>query len=570
MGTVARTISRLLLFATISAIVFAQSTGQGAISGTVIEASSGEPVRRAIVTVTWQGTPRSWATYRTDSSGRFAFTGLPPGKYDLRATKTGLGTATYGANRARESGEPITLGPSETRLDLKLRFLRFGSISGHIVDRDGDPVPNVEVNLLRPGRNLGERILVNYRGTSTDDRGDYKIPGIDPGDYYLLCKPNGGGQTVALTHEILVQQYFGGARESKDAKVLTIRGNESLTGLDFRLTSEHTTKITGRVTGVPALDPPDPPENLSVPVLNDGFSNRRISIRRFNPGPFVTVELGSVDATQPFSNMGTGTSGPDYRFELPDVAPGRYRIQATLRSKDKSYYATQVINPMEGTMDLVLTLVPAAIVKGHLSIEGPAPGPLESFTVTLNSPAGPNRQSHSSPVTKDGSFAINDVPPGEWLLNIGPSQGGLFDKSVRLGDKDFLYQRLEIPPASQAPLNIVISTNTATIEGEIDGGGADAKRAGILLGPVGKLHGFTRFYYAAVADDSGEFKLTGVAPGKYKIFALEKLATTNFRTPEAADQLEALGEELDIAEGAKVEAHPKLIPEEKAREILKP
>jgi hypothetical protein len=122
------------------------------------------------------------------------------------------------------------------------------------------------------------------------------------------------------------------------------------------------------------------------------------------------------------------------------------------------------------------------------------------------------------------------------------------------------------------PLNIVVSTNAATVEGEVDAGsaGADAKRAGILLEPIGQWHTFARFYYSAIADDSGKFKVNGVAPGKYKIFAVEKLATANYRSPESAELLDALGEELEVTEGGKIQAHPKLIPLETARGILKP
>ncbi|MGA3188804.1 MAG: carboxypeptidase regulatory-like domain-containing protein, partial [Bryobacteraceae bacterium] len=132
----------------LGAIALAQPSGTGVISGTVVEASSGDPVRKAVVTATWHGTPRSWATTRTDSSGRFIFESLPPGNYDLRATKTGLGTAIYGADSVRELGDFITLADGETHSGVKLRFLRSGSISGRVFDPDGDPIPGVNVVLL--------------------------------------------------------------------------------------------------------------------------------------------------------------------------------------------------------------------------------------------------------------------------------------------------------------------------------------------------------------------------------------------------------------------------------------
>ena len=82
---------------------FAQPTGIGVISGTVVDAESGVPIRKAIVTLTLEGTPRRWATARTDSSGHFVFEALPAGKYDLGASKGNEGRAVYGANSLRES-----------------------------------------------------------------------------------------------------------------------------------------------------------------------------------------------------------------------------------------------------------------------------------------------------------------------------------------------------------------------------------------------------------------------------------------------------------------------------------
>jgi protocatechuate 3,4-dioxygenase beta subunit len=582
----ARSLRFLLLCALFHAIVIAQliaqPSGQGVISGTVIDSTSGEPVKRAVVTATWQGTPRSWATVRTDSSGRFVFEGLPPGKYDLRANKAGLGTAVYGANNLRELGDMIALGAGEARTDLKLRFLRSAVISGRVLDRDGDPVPDVQVELLRSGRNLGERILVNYRGTSTNDRGEYKMPSIDPGEYYVVCRPQTQGQTVALTHEILVQQFFPGARDAKDAKAISVRGGEVLSGFDFRLMPERAAKITGRVVGVPTPDPPlNPPDGLDPPT-NTAVIARRVRGMRMNPGQFVNVQITSADSNQQLGSQGTGAQAPDYHFELPDMATGRYRVQATVQGKEKALYASQIIDAGPGDTEVILTMVPTVNVKGHLKVEGPGTYPVENFTIALAPPpnSGARMGSQSARVTKDGSFTIENVPPGEWMLNINPSPGGpnlgnpgggaLFDKSVRLGDKDYLFKRLDIPAGLDAPLNIVVSSNTSTVEGEVDAGGADAKRAGIVLGAVGSLHNLARFYYGVAADDAGKFKINGVAPGKYKIFALEKLAAASFRNPESIELLDALGEELEVAEGAHVQAHPKLIPQEKAKEILKP
>jgi hypothetical protein len=187
------------LFCACLAVAPAQPAGRGVIAGLVVEASgdasSPEPVRKAVVTVTWHGTPRSWATARTDGSGRFRFDGLPAGLYDLRANKPGAGVAIYGANSSRETGENITLANGETREGLKLRFIRSASVSGTVMGPDGDPASNAQVMLLRTGRNNGQPMLQSVHQSQTDDRGEYQMSGVDPGQYYAYANIQGGQQS---------------------------------------------------------------------------------------------------------------------------------------------------------------------------------------------------------------------------------------------------------------------------------------------------------------------------------------------------------------------------------------
>jgi protocatechuate 3,4-dioxygenase beta subunit len=551
----------------------------GTISGTVVDSASGDAVRKASVTVTWHGTPRAWATTRTDGSGKFIFEGLPAGTYDLRANKNGLGVAIYGANSTRELGETITLADGETRENLKLRFLRTGTVSGRVVDADGDPVTGTSVTLLRSGRNPSGRVLSNYRGTNTDDRGEYKIPSVDPGEYYLYCSPNRIPMMAqGVLHDIPMPQYYSGARDAKDAIPVNVRTSEVLSGIDFRLTSERPAKITGRLTGVPAMDPPAAvysppvlPPTMSPEAKARALQQLAVARQMESRGPAVTLELSPADDNGMRWSNNTGVRGPDYHFELPEQAPGRYRVQASIHQKDKVYFASQVVDAGPGTNDIVVALLPGVELKGHLKVEGAGARPLENYSVALTTPGtmGNRREAFSSPVKKDGSFTITQVPPGEWQVTVNPSGPGTFEKSMRLGDKDFLYKPLEIPSGLDVPLNIVITSGGATIDGEVEAGTA-AKRAGILLAPMGARHTMDRFYSIATTDDKGKFKINGVAPGKYKLFALEGIATANFRSQDSADLLDALGEELDVPESGTVQPHPKLILEERAREILKP
>jgi protocatechuate 3,4-dioxygenase beta subunit len=540
---------------------WAQSQGTGSISGTVLDGESGDGVRKAIVTLTLEGTPRQWATERTDVDGHFTFAGLPAGTYALEANKGNEGRAIYGAKSVRELGRSLTLAEGEKRSGITLKFLRGATISGRVSDGDGDPVANVNVMLLRQGRNRGAPILANYRGVPTDDQGEYHLSNVDPGVYYLHADPqlwSMGGAGRASGQPVLLDQYFGGTRNSKEASPVRVSGGDHLDNLDFHLTSEMPVRIHGQILGVP--DEPQPRQGSGDVTLLERF------------GPRVQVTMSPADDNQPQWTIGAGAQGPEHRFEMADLPPGTYRFEVTLQSGGKSYGASQVVDVEPGAADVVLTLAPAVEIQGTLRVEGSAvKGGPDALTVALARP-GQFAGRVQAVVGADGRFKLDPVIPGEWNLDVtGITRGYL--KSARLGDQDVRFKTFQLAANNEAALNIVVSTRTAIVEGEVDAassasGVADADRAGILIARADQYHTFTRFYYLAVADAKGKFHAQGIAPGKYKVFALEKMSATNFRTPEAADQLDELGATIEVDEGATVEAHPKLIPTERAEKAL--
>lgn len=565
--------SRAIWAGAFLAVAWCQPLGNGTISGSVVEGESNDPIRKAVVTLTLQGTPRRWATARTDSSGRFQFEGLPAGKYDLRAAKANEGAAIYGADSVRELSDLVTLADGQTRNGIVLRFFRRGSISGHVYDSDGEPVRDVNVSLLRPGRDLGAPVLFNFRGAQTDDAGEYRIANLDPGKYYLRANPSPyRGAPAPGRQTILVEQYYGGARESKDASPIYLRGAESLSGLDLHLISEAAVEIRGRVLGVPDVTEPAPaqPPRAGRPVKVFGSAR--------SAGVVVSVHPVNDSRRRGFGDF--IAQAPEYRFQMADLPSGRYRIEAVLASGTKTYGASQVLDLRPDSPEILLTLAPAADIQGTLRLEGqasPADGrsapPNDTGTsnqgtrIQLIRPGAQQQASISAQVRPDGRFTLEQVLPGDWQLGVDPVLPG-FLKSARLGDKDILLTTFEISGSNDAALNIVVSMRTATLEGEVDTASPRSKRAGVLIAPVGRFHNLLRFYYNTAADDEGKFKLSGIAPGKYKIFAFEKLTPANFFAPEAADQLDDLGETIEFAEGATLQAHPKLVPADRAMRAL--
>lgn len=550
---------RLVCALFVASIALGQPAGRGTMSGTVVEAPGTTPVRKAIVTLTLETTPRTWATARTDDLGRFRFTGLPPGRYRLRADKQGVGSAIYGADSTRGSAEVIPLNDGQTREGLTLHFLRSSEISGHVYGTEGDVVTDADIELSRVSRNLGERVLVNFRNVATDDRGEYRMTGLPPGQYYLRASPKEFVMAGNSTQD-LAAQYYGGVRDWRDSAALTIHSSTSLHELDFHLTAERHYPVHGRLTGVPNLPAPAQAGQQHGPPQEQGQA--------------VTVTIWPVGPGPGGWSSGTEAQPPDYTFDLGIPPGGNYFVEAQLSVGDKTYSASRNIDSSQPLGEIQLALAPSEDLKGRLRIEGERPARAAATQITLIRRSGksplPMAVPNADGSGADGSFVLRQVPAGEWTLAVAPLPVGGYLKSARLGGRDVRFSRFHVEQGSldRASLEIVISMHSATVTGQVDAAEGVSKRAGIVLAPVGELHNLARFYYGAGADEDGKFQLQNIAPGRYKVFALEKLVPADFRNPEAVDQLEGLGQEIELTEGGTFTAHPKLIPTARARQAL--
>src|SRR5688572_29859631 len=108
------------------------ATGTAAVAGTVVVAGSGQPARRARITLnaTEGGGSR---TAMTDDEGRYSFTGVGAGRYMLSASKTGHVPIIFGQARPGRPGTPIQLTDGQS-FAANLQLPRGSVITGTVVD----------------------------------------------------------------------------------------------------------------------------------------------------------------------------------------------------------------------------------------------------------------------------------------------------------------------------------------------------------------------------------------------------------------------------------------------------
>src|SRR5262245_28510936 len=163
--------------------------GTASIAGVVTRADGPKgPLRRARVTVTGGGlvTPR---IDTTDDNGRFEIGGLPSGEYSISASKAAYLAMNYGASRPNRQGTAISLGDGQRAGNIAIALPRGAVIAGTVTNAAGEPMSSVYVSLLHRRIYNGERRWIGAVSSGfTNDRGEYRAFGLQPGEYLVVTQ----------------------------------------------------------------------------------------------------------------------------------------------------------------------------------------------------------------------------------------------------------------------------------------------------------------------------------------------------------------------------------------------
>jgi 5-hydroxyisourate hydrolase-like protein (transthyretin family) len=161
----------------------------------------------------------------------------------------------------------------------------------------------------------------------------------------------------------------------------------------------------------------------------------------------------------------------------------------------------------------------------------------------------------------DGTFQIENTPPGEYRVGIAPS-GDYFIKEGRFDRNDVLTQPLKFSGtlSGGAGLEIVLSRNVGQVSGLV----TDEKLqpvAGVqvVLVPE-KNRDRTELFKSVTTDESGRFLLAGITPGDYRLYSWESLETYGYFDPQVLKDAEPFGKLFHVAESSKHQLDVRIIP----------
>lgn len=535
------------------------TAGSASIVGTTVtDTEPARPLRRVIVTVNSTDQTVRKATV-TDDNGRFAVTGLPAGRYYVSATKRGWVRAAYGAKTPDQGGALLTLTDAQ-RVTISLRLPRGAVITGVIVDDNGLSPTSTFVSAVRYSQFGGDRRLVPTGTTrsSTDERGQYRIYDLAPGDYYILVSPSSGGpfrqgSDLHLTSDVDVQEamsaiqnaagspiadvpqrsvtvapvFYPGVHNVAQAMPVSVRAGEERGGVDFVVPHVASVHVEGTVSGLDGI----PANNAIVTLVNTDRD---------------TLSFGS-DSVR---SSRTDTKG---RFSFTEVRPGSYVLSA--RSAAPAGWALVDLDVQgEDIRGMSLAMQEAFTISGTVRFEGTANAPpFTNVWVSLTPEPGALVISSSSNIggmtTKaDGHFTITGVTPGRYRLTAfipGPRPTWMLRTSLLGGQEaldTFIDVRQEVADAS------VVFTDQLT---EVSGHAGP--NSTVILFSTNQTHWFQqsgRVRTTRAATD-GSYTMPTVSPGEYFVTAVDDVQPGQWFDPAYLQGLTSNSTKITIAEGEK-------------------
>ena len=418
-------------------------------------------------------------TTTTGGDGAFRFEHLAPGNYRIKYTLPGyLGSDAKGTQFVS-----VKAGAEAVRVTLELTA--FARIEGTVLDEDGEPLAGV---MIHTGGSL--------RAT-TDENGRYAITQLEPGNHRMtfrtpdelrrrtLKRDPGSGETFGYASV----EFYPGTADPLAAAPVAVSGGLELRGFDVRLRRVRLVEIGGHMV-----------ESTGEPLAG------------------ARVELLPV--------IGERAVADDGSFRIDLIQPGAYSLLVYRGAgNDALPYAAPVQVPSTGIQDLKVVVPRFPTLTG--TVVAPE-GVQWTGQLRLNLRSAVFGAGSRDLTVTSGTFAVEDVPPGRWVLQMRseavqrpdeqhPKYEVLFIKTARFGALNAIGEAIPVTESGNPPLEIGLSTEYGRIYGTVvDEGGAPAKGVVLMITRSTAMN-ILSMQPAVRTRDDGTFLVDGLGPGEYRL-----------------------------------------------------
>ena len=528
-------------------------TGMYRIAGTVVSAVDGHPLQRAEIHLR-QGqigtnAPRTSTDIQTatsDEGGRFAFSGVPAGMFNLQGSAPGYLNTAYEQHGPFSTG--IVTGAGVDTESLVLKLEPEGRVAFTVVDETGEPVEQANIHLFRLSNESGEERRVSAGSGSTNDLGRHEFPTLQPGTYFAAVEaqpwyavhPNpqlaqmrgqGGlpfGFVESIDPSVDVAYpitYYPGATDPARAAPIQVRGGDT-TELQLQLRPEPALTVTVPAPPMPTQPPrgpggaPGPPPNLGqMPQVFATVFDQRIGVPGRNSrvgDQFVISGLARGDYTLSETRMPNAGGGTP--LHLSD-----HSVSATLPSAAEVAHITVQLKFADGSS------MPS---RGQIILV--RTGETEGRLVQV--------------INEKGTASF-EAPPGDYYFNAFAGGRRVYVRQVLRGEQPLASNNLHLTAGESASYTITVASGTHTLRGITQRDGKPAHGISILLVPTAELYDIrTAFRYQTDLD--GSFQIPGLPTGDYTLLAIDDGWDLDWRSPSVLKQYLTDAPTVRIAEGS--------------------
>ncbi|MGC2695103.1 MAG: carboxypeptidase-like regulatory domain-containing protein [Candidatus Angelobacter sp.] len=510
------------------------------IDGSVLNKLSGGPVRGAYVLYikispgnSGLATPLS---VETNSAGNFNLR-LEPGSYRLWVERKGFARQAYDALSPAGEGSAITLAPGQQIHQVIFRLVPLGAITGRVLDEDDGPIQGAGIQVLRPSYANGRRQLISVSGTSSNDRGEYRVFGLPAGIYLMrasmpgapMSQPFKSGSLSPETQDSYAATYYPGVLDVAAASSISLGEGSEVPELDFHVHKTLSITVRGHVIS-PAVSLPA--SQLQVILAHN----------EDNAASYIDRAAAVVDPT-------TG------KFEIRGVSPGSYFLVASQLAAGRPFGGR---TPLEVTAtappeDVAVTLTPGFDIVGNIEVDDVPRGNVPTLTVRLVPSEGLTLGSPpSSRVGSDGNIRLGGVTPGLWTIVVDSLPPDMWVKMESLAGNETLSGELPISESMRGQLRIVLAKGGSQISGTVLSNGQPSRATVVLAPAAAELWSSHQLFKVTNTSERGTFTLKGVPPGSYKLFGFQEIEPFAWFDPNVLKMVDGVGEFVTVGPGENV------------------
>ena len=495
--------------------------------GTVINSVTSEPIRGALVQIYFNGQ----SSMLTGPDGKFQFAGLPPGQSTIMVRKPGF--FSEGDFEPNAQGQHLaTTGPNSSPVVLKL--VPEGVIYGRISEEDNEPIEGLPVELLAQRLQNGRKIWDRRPQAVTDEDGNFRIAELQPGDYFLSAGPSHnpvilpahlsqpGAQGIPLV-------YYPGGSELAAAAPIAISPGKKVE-INLTLSPQPFYRLSGTING-------------------------------YVPGQPVNLQLrNSAGIPLPYNWRFDSASGT---FHVNGVPVGAYTLRAD--APDSHGHSLTATVPLIVSADLSalhLSLLPTVTIPIRMSVIASRTGAerfweqenyFPAYVQLVARNAGLFELRYGSQQVGErgaASLELQNIAPGTYSVEVNPN-GPLYVQSATSGTTNLLESDLSVAPGSSPQsIEITLRDDVAFLSGTVYLGNLSLSATILAFSEHTSVPPRIQPTYSG-----GNFQLSPLPPGTYKILAVDHPDLLEYANPEAVKKYLSKAYEVTLSpeQSAKID-----------------